>query len=279
MLRLLRIFVLYPLLIVAGLVCIVVIFLIIFTEPSNSRAWNTDQVVLPYAQIKNNLITVRNIRNFSYTSTSTYTTNYYDKTFDLNKIKGVSYIVEPFSGFAGAAHTFLSFEFEGNTFLAVSVEIRKEVGESFSPLKGLFNNYEIMYVLADERDAIKLRSNYRKDLVYVYPVKTTKEKTQALFLDIIARVNELKDTPEFYNSAINNCTTNIASHVNTISPNRIPLSLALIMPADSDKLAYKLGLLDTDLPFEQAREKFLINERALKYADDPLFSVKIRQTE
>ncbi|MDQ3014549.1 MAG: DUF4105 domain-containing protein [bacterium] len=279
MLRILKRFVLYPLLIVAGLVCIVIIFLIIFTEPSNSRGWNADQVVLPYAQIKDNLITVKNIRNFSYTSTSTYTTNYYDKTFDLNKIKGVSYIVEPFSGFAGAAHTFLSFEFEGDSFLAVSVEIRKEVGESFSPLKGLFNNYEIMYVLADERDAVKLRSNYRKDLVYVYPVKTTKEKTQALFLDIIARVNELKDTPEFYNSAINNCTTNIASHVNTISPKRIPLSLALIMPADSDKLAYKLGLLDTDLPFEQAREKFLINERALKYADDPAFSVKIRQSE
>ncbi|MBX4198198.1 DUF4105 domain-containing protein [Candidatus Parcubacteria bacterium] len=270
-------FVFYPLFVIAWFIGLTILIVIIVTDPSNFRNWATDQVVLPYADINNNLISIHNIRNFNYTSTSTYTAAYYDKTFDLNKIKKVYYVVEPFSGFKGSAHTFLSFEFENDQFLAVSVEIRKEVSETFSAVKGLFNKYEIMYVIADERDAIKLRSNFRKDQVYVYPIKTTKEKTQALFLDMINRANHLSEEPEFYNTLTNTCTTNIVQHVNTITPKKVPLSFKVLLPAESDKLAYDLGLIDTDLPFEDARKKYLINDRAATYANDPAFSVKIRK--
>jgi len=254
------------------------IILNIFTKPSNDRNWNNDQKLLSYVDIDENLITIHNIRNFSYTSPSDYEIDYYDKIFDLNKIKKVWYIVEPFSGIPGSAHTFLSFEFEDNQFVAISVEIRKEKGETYSPLKGLFNQYEIMYVVGDENDVIKLRSNYRRDLVYLYPGKTTKEKSQALFLDMTQRVNDLKQRPEFYNTIINTCTTNIVRHINKITPDKIPLlSISILFPENSDELAYKLGLIDTDLTFEKSREKFLINERAMKYADDPNFSLKIRE--
>ena len=248
-------------------------------DPSNNREWSPDQAVLPYAETEGNLVHIRNIRNFAYTTPTDYEKSYYDKTFDLNKIKGVHYIVEPFSGYKGAAHTFLSFEFEGDDFVAISVEIRKEKGESFSALKGLFKQYEITYVIGDERDLVKLRSNHRKDLVYVYPIKTTKEKARTVFWDMITRANKLKDSPEFYNTFLNNCTTNIVKHVNNVTPERVPWSIEFIMPENSDKVAYELGLLDTELPFEEAREKFLINKRAQKYADDPNFSVKIRETE
>jgi hypothetical protein len=135
-----------------------------------------------------------------------------------------------------------------------------------------------MYVIADERDVIKLRSNYRKDLVYVYPIKTTEEKAQALFLDMINRTNNLKDHPEFYNTITDNCTTNIVHHVDKITPDRVPLfNLRILLPANSDKLAYDLGLIDTDLTFEQARVRYFINDRAMKYAADPNFSIKIRE--
>ncbi|MFA6315057.1 MAG: DUF4105 domain-containing protein [Candidatus Paceibacterota bacterium] len=248
------------------------------TKPSNDRDWNTDQKTLPYAEINNNLISVYNIRNFSYASTTSYMPNYYDKVFDLNKLKKVWYIVEPFSGIPGSAHTFLSFEFEDNRFISISVEIRKEKGEAYSPVKGLFNKYELMYVVADENDVVKLRSNYRKDLVYVYPAKATVEKARALFLDMIERVNDLRDHPEFYNTITNTCTTNIVKHIDKITPNRVPLfNLRILLPANSDKLAYELDLIDTDLPFEEARLRYFINNRAMKYADDPDFSVKIRQ--
>lgn len=248
------------------------------TTPSNSRDWNNDQDTLPYAEIDGNLVSIYNIRNFTYASTTEYTKNYYDKVFDVNKLKKVWYIVEPFSGIPGSAHTFLSFEFEGNQFVSISVEIRKEKEESFNPIMGLFNQYELMYVIGDERDVIKLRTNYRKDLVYVYPVKATIEKSKSLFLDMIERTNTLKNYPEFYNTVTNTCTTNIVKHVNKITPKRVPFfNLRILFPANSDKLAYRLGLIDTDLSFEDARNKFLINDRAIKYADNDDFSVKIRE--
>ena len=265
-----------PLLALVLIVCVFVVVALI-TTPSNNREWNNDQAVLSYAEVHGNLVSIHNVRNFSYASTTSYTANYYDKTYDLNKIKKVWYVVEPFSGIPGSAHTFLSFEFEGGVFVAVSVEIRKEKGEAFHPVKGLFNQYELMYVIADERDVIKLRSNYRKDLVYVYPIKTTTEKVRGLFLDMIERANDLRENPEFYNSITNTCTTNIVKHVNTITPGKVPLfNLNVLLPANSDKLAYDLGMLDTDLSFEEARTRYFINEKALKYANDPEFSVKIR---
>lgn len=256
------------------------IVLNLITEPSNEREWNDDQRVLPSATITGDLITIKNIRNFSYASTTSYTPHYYNKTFDLSKIKRAWYVVEPFSGFPGSAHTFVSFEFEGNEFVAISIEIRKEKGESFSVWRGLFNRYELMYVIADERDVIKLRSNYRKDLVYLYPARTTPNKVRELFVSMVERANKLKESPEFYNTLTNTCTTNIVQHINTVSPRRVPLlNLSVLLPESSDQLAYQLGLIDTALPFEEARKKYFINERALKYADDPTFSTKIRTEE
>lgn len=250
----------------------------IITRPSNDRAWNDDQKILPFAEINNNLVSVHTIRNFTYASTTSYTENYYDKTFDVNTIKNIWYIVEPFEGVPGSAHTFLSFEFENNQFLAISIEIRKEKGESFNPIKGIFNQYELTYVVADENDVIKLRTNYRKDLVYLYPTKSTKEATQKIFLDMLQRANTLKNKPEFYNTITNNCTTNIVKHINTISPKSIPFfTLQAIFPAYSDKLAYNLGLLNTTLPFNDIRKHYLINDKAIKYADDKNFSIRIRE--
>ncbi len=248
------------------------------TSPSNNRDWNLDQNIAPHITISTSTVSIENIRNFTYASTSSYTPHYYTTTFNLNDLKKVWYVVEPFSGIPGSAHTFLSFEFNNDQFISISVEIRKEKGESFHPIKGLFNQYELMYVIADERDVIKLRSNYRKDLVYIYPIRTTPEKARGIFLDMVRRAQTLEKEPEFYNTITNTCTTNIVRHVNTVTPHRVPFfNLRILFPAHSDKLAYDLGLIDTDLSFEQARQRFYINDKALKYADDIHFSRKIRE--
>lgn len=267
--------------ILAIFIVITVIFFLsinIFIQPSNNRNWNDDQKVLPLATVKGNLVEIKNIRDFRYASTTSFVEQYYDKEFDLNKIKRVWYIVEPFSGIPGSAHTFLSFEFENNTFISVSVEIRKEKGESFHPVKGLLNQYEIMYVWADEKDVVDLRINHRKDQVFMYPMKAGPEKTKELFLSIIDRTNKLYSEPEFYNTLFNTCTTNIVEHVNLISPKTIPsIDTSIVFPENSDLLAYKLGLIDTDLPEDKIREKFNINKKGEIYKDDPDFSVKIRE--
>ncbi len=249
----------------------------LFTPAKKDRDWNTDQAVLPEISVNGNSVQIKNIRNFEYKTTTDYTPGYYDKTFSLDKIKTVDYMVEPFSGNSGAAHTLLSFGFEDGSYVAISVEIRKEKGEKFSPVKGLLRQYELMYVIADERDVIKLRSNYRKDQVFLYPMKATPEQAKTLFLDMLARAQKLQDKPEMYNTLTNTCTTNIVDHVNKLSPNRVSWNRDVLFPATSDKYAYDLGLINTDLSFDEARKKFNINKRAEKYADSPQFSKMIRQ--
>jgi len=245
-------------------------------KPSNDRDWTLDQKILPYSVQEGNIINIYNIRNFTYYNTSIYYPSYYNKTFNLSQLDSVWYIVEPFSNWEGSAHTFLSFGFN-DSYIAVSVEIRKEKGEQFSPVKGLFKQYEIMYVLGDEEDLIKLRSNYRNDSVYVYPVNTTQETMQLLFIDILNHTNKLYTAPEFYNSISNTCTTNIAKHANHIRPGRIPFSFAILAPGYSDRFAYNLGIINTTLPYEEIRTHYKINERALKYANSSDFSLRIRE--
>lgn len=254
------------------------IALIIGVRPSNDRIWSPDQEVLAHADIAGDTVSIQNIRNINYRSVNDYDVRYYDKTFDLNKIESVWYMVEPFAGYgAGAAHTLVSFGFEGGEYVAISVEIRKEKGEAFSGIRGFLLQYELMYVIADEKDVIKLRSNYRNDEVFLYPVRADKEYARALFVSMLKRANALAATPEFYNTLTNTCTTNIVAHVNEVAPGTIPFSYKMLLPAYSDELAYDVGLLDHTLPLPKLRERHRINERAHAFADDPLFSQKIRE--
>ena len=221
-------------------------------------------------------VEVRNVRNIHYRSTSDYDVRHYDATFDLDSLDSVWYLVEQFKGMPGPAHTMVSFGFRDGRYLAVSVEIRKEKGEQFSPLRGLFKQYELMYVVADERDVIKLRANHRHDDVYLYPVRTTPERRRRMFVEMLERATALADAPEFYNTLVSTCTTNIVRHVNTIAPRRVPLSYKVLLPGYSDELAFDLQLIDTDLRLEEARRRFHVNGRALRFADDPEFSRRIR---
>ena len=138
--------------------------------PSNERDWEADVAKLAYAEIEGDNVTVRNIRNFAYRSETDYTPAWYDKRFDLSTLEGVDLVAVYWMGPA-IAHTFVSFAFAGGEHLAISIETRKEKGEGYSTLKGFFRQYELFYVAADERDVIRLRTNYRRDPpedVYVY---------------------------------------------------------------------------------------------------------------
>ncbi|MCC2630637.1 MAG: rane protein [Candidatus Paceibacter sp.] len=264
---------------IISLVIVLIIGFIVYAsiKPSNDRDWSPDQAILPYADIKGDTITIHNIRNYTYRSTTDYTPGYYDATYNLKDLEKMYFIDEPFSGFAGAAHTFLSFEFKGDKFLSISTEIRKEKGEKFSAIKGLFKQFELMYVVGDERDLIKLRTNYRKDDVYLYPLTSSPEKAQAVFVHMLNRINNLQTEPEFYNTLINNCTNNIARHANEITPGKVPWSYTFIFPKNADKHAFKLGLIDTtETNFEKVRQLHLITPVAQANGDSADFSLKIR---
>lgn len=244
--------------------------------PSNERDWSGDQRLLPLALLTGEAVTLRNVRNFSYTSEFDFRPDYYDRTFNLQDVVSVDYVVEPLASVA-AAHTFLSFGLQDGRRIAISVEIRKESGEQFNPLLGIFNEYEIMYVVADERDVIRLRVLHRRNPVHVYPTTATAEQARTLLLDMLARVNALAAKPEFYNTLTNTCATNVADHVNAIVPKRVPWDWRLLFPKESDAYAHELGLIDNRLSLDEAREKYRVNEEVLVFADDPDFSAKIRQ--
>jgi len=260
------------------IIAVIAIAWLLSRRASNNRDWSLDQKILPHAEFNGDAVTIRNIRNFTYKSEDEYTPAYYDKTFNLKDLTAIYYVVEPFETWKiQMAHTFVSFEFNHKEYVAISVEIRKKKGDVFSPLRALPRQHELMYVIADERDVVKLRSNYRKDPVYVYPVKAKIEKAGALFVDMLKRANALKEKPAFYNPVTDTCTVAIVRHINNVSSNKVPWDRRLMLARDSDAFAHELGLIDDNASLEEIRERYLINERALRHVDHPDFSQKIRE--
>lgn len=245
--------------------------------PSNNRVWSPEMAKLPYAKIEEDFATVHNIRHCTWVSSSDYVLNHDTRRYDLRQIKSIDFIMIPFQDMPDIAHTMMSFGFEGNDYLCLSVEIRKEEGESYGAIKGFFNQYEIIYVLGDERDVIKQCSNFRRDDVYVYRAKATPKQCRQMFVDVLARANKLYDQPEFYNTLTNNCTTNLVAHVNHISPGRIPYNVQVLLPGLSDRLAYDLELIQRTGSFEETKKRALINTKAIAYEAERDFSARIRR--
>lgn len=241
---------------------------------SPERPWARDLQVLPRVSIDDGMATVHDVRDCVYRSTKDYDVRHEDRTYDLSRLETIDFFVENM-GYRTLAHTFLSFGFQGD-YLNVSVEIRRKTGDRFSPWKGLFKNFEITYVVADEKDSVLVRTNHRKRDVYRYPIKTTTERMQRMFESVAGRVNQLHAQPEFYNTVFNNCTTSIARHVNVVNPGKVPLSTKLVFTGYSDKLAHRIGLIDTDLSYGEARKQAFITEKAQAAGDDPDFSRIIR---
>jgi len=246
--------------------------------PSNDRVWQTDVAVLPYADITGDLVTVHHIRNFDYRSETDYTPAYYDKTFDLRKLNGVDLIAVYWMGPA-IAHTFLSYDFGGGDHLAVSIETRKERGEDYSTIKGFFKQYELYYVVADERDVIRLRTTFRRnppEEVYLYRIRGPVENGRRLFLEYMDRINALKSQPEFYNTLTTNCTTTIWQN-SRINPGHPPFSWKILLSGYVPRYLYETDRLDTSLPFAELQKRSLINPRAQAADNSPDFSRLIRE--
>lgn len=245
--------------------------------PSNVRNWQPDVAVLPYAEISGDMVTVRNIRNFTYRSETDYQPGYYDKTFDLKKLDSVDLIAVYWMGDA-IAHIMLSFGFEDQDYLCFSIETRKEQGEEYSTLKGFFRQYELIYVVADERDLIRLRTDYRnpREEVYLYRTRMPQENAQKLFFEYIKTINSLRDKPEFYNTLTTNCTTDVVRHFQSFG-GIMRYNWKILLSGYTPLYAYEIGGLDDTLPFEELRARSYINPKAQVIGDAPDFAVKIRK--
>jgi hypothetical protein len=243
--------------------------------PSNDRDWQPDVAVLPYAEISGDVTTIHNIRNCDYRSETDYTVRHYDKKFDLTKLRSVDLFVV-YWGSPLIAHTMLSFGFGGGDYVCFSIETRKEKGEGYSAVKGLFRQFELTYVVGDERDLVRLRTNYRDEQVYLYRLNVTPEIARLVFLDYFKTINQLKEKPEWYNAVTSNCTTDVHGHTYPYAK-KTRWDWRILINGHVDELAYELGSLDQSLSFKELKARSLINKRAKAADKDPDFSTRIRE--
>lgn len=247
-------------------------------EPSNDRQWMPEVARLAHADFDGDLVTVHDIRDFDYRTATDFTPRYYDRTFDVRKLESVDLIAVYWMGPA-VAHTFLSFGFEGGDHLAVSIETRKEIGEGYSTLKGFFKQFELYYVVADERDVVRLRTNYRSnptEFTYIYRLRRPLENGRRLFVEYMKRVNELHDRPAFYHTLLTNCTTSIWRNTR-VNPGRLKFSWKLLASGYLPAYLYEVGALDRSMPFAALQAASLVNARARAADDAPDFSARIRE--
>jgi hypothetical protein len=245
--------------------------------PSNDRDWQPEVAVLPYVTIKGDLVTVHNIRNFDYRTETDFAPAYYDRTFDLRKLDRVDLMAVYWIGPA-IAHIFLSFGF-GDQHLPISIEVRKTRSKEYSTIAGFFRQYELIYIVADERDVIRVRTNYRKspvEDVYMFrAVGVPIENGRRIFLDYVRDINRLKEHPRFYNTLTTNCTTVIFAH-STVNPGHVPLSWKILVSGYVPEYLYELGRVDRNLPFEELKRRGHINARGQAADKSPDFSRLIR---
>jgi len=246
------------------------------TKPSNDREWQRDVAVLPYATVDGDLVTVHNIRNFDYRSETDYTPAYYDRTFDLRRLDRIDLVAVYWMGPA-IAHLLVSFGF-GDDHLAISIEVRKERTEEYSSLAGFFRQYELVYIVADERDVIRLRTNYRKsppEDVYLFRTIGPLENGRRVFLDYMRDINELREHPRFYNTLTTNCTTMILAHT-MVNPGHLPYSWKILLSGYTPEYAYDMGRLERSLPFAELKRRVHVNAAAQAADHAPDFSQRIR---
>lgn len=229
------------------------------------------------ATIAGTMVRLDSLRSFRHRGAGQVTPAWTSRTYDLDQLTSVWFVLTPFSRqWRGPAHSFVTFGFGDSQFVSISVEARRETGERYGALAGLFRSFELIYVIGEEPDLIGQRAAFGDFPVYLYPIRAPRERIRAMFVAMLGRANALRERPEFYNTLTSNCTSNLVRHVNTVVPETIPGGLKTIFPGYTDEVAHRLGLLDTRLPLEEARARFRINEAAREAMHAPDFSRRIR---
>ena len=243
---------------------------------TNERNWQAEVAVAPWVSQDGDRITIHGVRNFEYRTETDFTPRWEDRTYNLSDLDSVDLIAVYWAGKA-IAHIMVSFGFAGRDYVAVSIETRKARGQSYSTLAGIYKQYELVYIVGDERDLIGVRTSYRnpQEDVYVYRLQGPRENLQRFFLDYVKTMNEMRDHPQFYNTLTTNCTTSVLLHtrVNQGAP---PWSWKILLSGYVPQYVYELGRMDTSVPFAELERRSRVNERAHGAERDPAFSQRIR---
>lgn len=243
--------------------------------PSNDRSWVPEQARLASARVEGAHALVTGIRRFAWRSTTDFDARWEERTIDLERVAGLDVIVSDW-GWTELVHTIVSWEIEGERPFAVSIESRREVGETFDPLRGFFRAYELYYAVADEQDLLTLRAVHRHEHVHLYRTSTSTDLARRLLGSYLDAIERLRGTPEFYDSLRHNCSTTVRAHLASLGVEDT-WDWRVVLNGHVDELLYARGLLDDSMPLETLRERSDVTERVreLEHAED--FSARVRE--
>ena len=243
-------------------------------KPSNDGNWQPDVAQLTWADINGDEFTFHNVRNCDYRTATDYTPHWETRTVRLSQITGIDLAID-YWGSPWIAHPIVSFQFADARPLCFSIETRKTIGQTYSTIGGLYRRYTLIYLVADERDVIRLRTNYRNEDIYLYHTMAPPNRARERFLEYVNSLNALRAQPRWYNAITTNCTTSIRSQ--HPSKERIPWDWRILLNGKGDELLYRDGALVTGgLPFAELKARSLINDRAKRADASPEFSELIR---
>jgi hypothetical protein len=243
--------------------------------PSHDRMWRPEVARMPRVTVDGDRVRIRDVRNFDYRSVDDFTPRYEEREVSLSHLTGVDFYVSYWMP-GPIGHTFVSFVFDNAPPLSISIEARPEAGEGYSPIASLFKQFELIYVVGDERDIVRVRTNYRNEEVYLYHVVSDRESVRQLFQVYLARINELADRSEFYHLLSNSCTVNIVRYAQAVAGGG-RFDIRHYLNGLFDAYLYDLRALDTTLPFEELRSRSRINEAAVAAGDAADFPERIRK--
>lgn len=244
--------------------------------PTGDRNWRPEVAVMPRAFIDGDHVRITGVRNFDYRSRTDLTPHHEEREVDLSHLTGLDFYVSYFMA-GPVAHTFVSFIFDNAAPLSISIETRPEVGRGFEPVASMFKQFELIYVVGEERDLVGVRAIHRREAVYLYHLNSSPDSARRLLRVYLARINELADRPEFYHLLTNSCTINIIRYANAAG-RKGRFDFRHLLNGLIDNYLYASGHLDTTLPFDELRRRSLINKdaEAAGGAPEPEFSQRIR---
>jgi hypothetical protein len=246
--------------------------------PKGDKEWTADVARISYGEIKENKLTMFNVRNFDYRAEDDFTVLWENKEYDMGNLKGLDIYLSYWAS-EHIAHVILSWDFGSDGQLAISIETRKDTSQEYSALKGFFKQFELAYVAATEEDIIKLRTHYRKERVYLYRLLVEKKRVRALLESYLEEMARLRTEPTFYNALTRNCSTSVQLHANASGPEASgPMNWRLLASGHLDELLYMNEIISTDSPFADIRKKSRINPEQIQPGEES-FSYQIRKEE
>lgn len=245
-------------------------------RPSDGRDWLPEVARKARVEIQGDEVVLHEVRHFDYRSATEAAERWETRRFRLSDVTAVDVAIDHW-GSPWMAHPIMSFQVAGQAPVAFSIETRKERGEKYSAIGGLYRQYELIYIAADERDVLRLRTNFRKgEEVRLYRLKMDPEQIRERFLEYARSVNELAERPRWYNAVTTNCTTNVREQ--HPASERAPWDWRMLANGKMDEMLYEMGLLETEgLGFAELRERALINEAARAADGAADFSARIRE--